>query len=248
VEYLPLELEKTLSSQAEIKMREDIRVLKVVVIEPISKTATEYDFFNFKAGEMLRVPIPKPYAVLPMATLSNNGICWEGFAKIVYPVELKLEVIHPMKVKYPEEIEIKIRTNTRRRIPAWVVVRDYRLRPLNPAMHLAYAIQKGMNSFLFVTHGFQSLHHLIKGETLREPLGIGLPYYEVFVIESPPPPLPQQKIEGQKPKVLYSRIINLENGEASLKIGAKPGTYTINVFALDGLDWQNASSSFIVTN
>lgn len=145
----PLQVERAVTKDLVVTAKENCKVVKIVAVDLTTKEVREYDYdrISIKKGVKIAIRISKPAIAIYLATILEDGKCWEGETTILYPQELALEIILPEKVEPGEEVEIKFITNAQNKTPVAVVVRDSRLTTIDPGTGLAISLKSQIESF-----------------------------------------------------------------------------------------------------
>lgn len=141
----PFLVRRVIGSTVEITARQDVELLRVVVVDPARGTYEQAVRENLKASDSVQVPIPEPYGVVLLGSLIDDE-AWEGWCAVLRPSDIQLQCEAPAEAKPGSRVTITLKTGvTDRVVPVQVIVKDQRLiSPSDPQVELAASIKKNL--------------------------------------------------------------------------------------------------------
>ena len=141
----PFLVRRVIGSTVEITARQDVELLRVVVVDPARGTYEQAVRENLKASDSVQVAIPEPYGVVLLGALIDDE-AWEGWCAVLRPSDIQLQCEAPAEAKPGSRVTITLKTGvTDRVVPVQVIVKDQRLiSPSDPQVELAASIKKNL--------------------------------------------------------------------------------------------------------
>jgi hypothetical protein len=141
----PFLVRRVIGSMAEITARQDVELLRVVVVDPARGTYEQAVRENLKASDSVQVPIPEPYGVALLGALIDDE-AWEGWCGVLRPSDIQLQCEAPAEAKPGSRVTITLKTGViDRLVPVQVIVKDQRLiSPSDPQVELAASVKKNL--------------------------------------------------------------------------------------------------------
>ncbi len=141
----PFLVQRVIGSTVEIAARQDVELLRVVVVDPARGTYEQAVRENLKADSSVQVPIPEPYGVVLLGALIDDA-AWEGWCAVLRPSDIQLQCEAPAEAKPGSRVTITLKTGVPDRVvPVQVIVKDQRLiSPSDPQVELAASIKKNL--------------------------------------------------------------------------------------------------------
>jgi hypothetical protein len=265
VNSAPFLVSQVIGETVELLVREPVELLRVVMVAPATGEQQQELHEGLEAGRRLAFQTPAPYGLLLVGAFIR-GKPWEGWCAVMRPSDLKLETAAPARARPGERVTITLRTNRPHKVvPVQLIVKDQRLLSASdPQMELAARIKAALTSergrlrigepkvSLFEA-GLMDLWAQRMPPTLMPSLALPMASMAPPVAAATPA-IAQRKMAKAVPEpaataalapvrldfaeVIHNSIVYVQGrAEVVVKLGDALTTYTIEAFALDGLDW-----------
>jgi hypothetical protein len=130
----PFALERFIATEGQLLARRDVRLVHLLVFDPLSRKVDKQEFQDVKKGDVLRFEVATPYSVFVLGAFMGRALPYEAWGVLLRPVDLAASLEVPQEAAPGATVPVRVEAD--RPAHCLLLVHDARLEHEGPVARL----------------------------------------------------------------------------------------------------------------